>query len=206
MKHFLLSQRNLMILIIIVLFGTSCSNVPTTQYYTLVADNNIKAIISNQNRPGIVNTKDSIGIGPLVLPNSLENFSVISLENNNKLIINPYHLWAGNLKTNINQVLADNISRSLAIDSVWSFPWDNRNRPKLQVRVVFEQFMGERGKSVTLQAKWTILSDYGKKEIKTEKTVITEPLASASYLEYVQAQNTALNKLSLVIANKIKAL
>lgn len=189
----------------VILICTACSSVPTTQYYTLVADNKVNNT-DNQSRPNILDGNDSIGIGPLVIPNSLENFSVISTENNNNMVINPYHLWAGNLKANINQVLADNISRSLSVDNVWAFPWDNRNRPKLQVRIVFEQFMGERGKNVTLQSKWTLLDDYGKKEIKTEKTVITEPLQSTNYLEYVQALNKALNTLSLLIANEIKAL
>jgi len=190
---------------LIVLICAACSSVPTTQYYTLVADDKID-ITENQSRPKILKANDSIGIGPLVIPNSLENFSVISTENNNNMVINPYHLWAGNLKANINQVLADNISRSLSIDNVWAFPWDNRNRPKLQVRIVFEQFVGERGKSVTLQSKWTLLDDYGKKEIKTEKTVITESLQSTSYLEYVQALNKSLNKLSLLIAKEIEKL
>lgn len=191
--------------LIVILICAACSSVPTTQYYTLVADNKINNT-DKQSRPKILGVNDSIGIGPLVIPNSLENFSVISTENNNNMVINPYHLWAGNLKANINQVLADNISRSLSVDNVWAFPWDNRNRPKLQARIVFEQFMGERGKSVTLQSKWTLLDDYGKKEIKTEKTVITETLQSTNYLEYVQALNKALNALSLLIANEIKVL
>lgn len=190
---------------LIILTCAACSSVPTTQYYTLVADDKID-ITGSQSRPKILKANDSIGIGPLVIPNSLENFSVISTENNNNMVINPYHLWAGNLKANINQVLADNISRSLSIDNVWAFPWDNRNRPKLQVRIVLEEFMGERGKSVTLQSKWTLLDDYGKKEIKTEKTVITESLNTSDYLAYVKALNHALNQLSQSIANELNSL
>ncbi|MFT6390231.1 MAG: putative lipoprotein YmbA [Cellvibrionaceae bacterium] len=189
-------------LIVIVVVSIACSRVPTTRYYTLVSDDSIpNASDNNSDDSGF-----SIGIGPLVIPNSLENFSVISIENNNNMIINLYYLWAGNLKSNINQVVADNISRALNIDSVWAFPWDNRNRPKIQIRIVFEQFMGELGKSVTVQAKWTMLADYGKKEIKTEKTVITESLSSSDYLSYVQALNIALNKLSLIIAAKLSEL
>jgi len=189
----------------IAIISSACSNVPKTQYYTLVSDNTASdAAISHS---GLLNTTGtSIGIGPLVIPNSLENFSVISVKNNNNMVISPYHLWAGNLKANINQVLADNISRSLNIDSVWAFPWDNRNRPKIQVRIVFEHFMGELGKSVTVQTKWTILGDYGKEELKTIKTVITEALPSSDYLAYVKALNIALNKMSLIIATELSQL
>lgn len=202
MNHYF--SKTFPILFFIAMLNIACSSAPTTQYYTLVSDNTISTITS---QPSVLlKDNESIGVGPLVIPNSLENFSVISIENNNNMVINPYYLWAGNLKTNINQVLADNISRSLNLDSVWAFPWDNRNRPKIQIRIVFEYFMGELGKNVTLQTKWTILSDYGKKEIKTEKTIITENLITSDYLSYVQALNLALNKFSLIMATELSQL
>lgn len=192
---------SLFILLGMALTAISCSSVPKEQYYTLVADKAQPTLELIQSF-----NDDSIGIGPIVIPNSLENFSVVSIENNNQTIISLFHLWAGNLKTNINQVLADNISTALNMDSVWAFPWDNRNRPKFQVRVAFENFMGTRGDSVTLQAKWTLLDDYGRKEIKTGKTIITQTLASESYLDYVQALNLALNQFSLTIATELAQL
>lgn len=176
----------------------ACTSIPETRYYTLVANTDAQALINT--RPSWLNNQDSIGIGPIVIPNNLENVSVVSTEDNNRLLINPYQLWAGNLKANINQVLADNLSTLLNIDGVWAFPWDNRNRPVQQVRIVFERFVGVRGQSVTLQAKWTLLNEYGKNEKQTTKTLITKNLASDSYLDYVQALNQALDELSVLIA------
>lgn len=188
------------------LINVGCTSVPPTQYYTLVSEKYVanKPITNDADFTQTAISAKSIGIGPLVIPNSLESFSVTSVEKNNQIIISPYHLWAGNLKTNMTQVLADNISHSLQQDSVWPFPWDNRNRPKIQVRVVFERFMGELGKEIQLQAKWTILDEYGRKEIKTEKTIIMEALMTSSYLNYVTTLNDALNQLSLVIADELK--
>lgn len=175
----------------------NCGSTPTTNYYSLRADNSIENYTSQ------TKNDKGIGVGPLVIPSSLENFSVISVEKNNQIIIDSYHLWAGDLKTNISQVIADNLSTALNIDNVWAFPWDNRNRPKQQIRIVIEQFMGERGKEVMLKAKWTLLDDYGKQEVKTEKTVLKQTLKQDDYLSYVQGLNQLLNEFSQTIATAL---
>lgn len=204
MNTILSINRLAVILLPFLLLTLGCSSTPATEYYTLVADTG-----SYSNEVGsrsLFKEGDNIGIGPLVIPNSLENFSVISTENNNQMLINPYQLWAGNLKQNIGQVLSDDISSHLGIDGVWAFPWDNRNRPNIQVRIVFEHFAGELGKTVTLKAKWTLLSEYGRKEIKTGKTEITQVLANADYLHYVQGLNTLINQFSLALAKELNNL
>lgn len=180
-----------------------CSTTPSTDYFTLVADSSIAKNnqIINKNGPPL-----NIGVGPLSIPDHLDSFSILSLENGNQVLVNEYQLWAGNLKTIINQVLADNLSMQLGIDGIWAFPWDNRNRPEIQIRVVFERFIGELGKDVTLQAKWVVLSEYGKKEVITNKTTITETLSSDDYLSYVKALNNALNKFSLILAEALTSL
>ncbi len=196
---FIFKKINHIHIFITILILTGCGNTPVTHYYTLRADNSASPTKQNLS----VYKTNNIGIGPLVMPSSLENFSVISVEKNNQIIIDPYHLWSGDLKTNINQVLADNLSNILGVDGVWAFPWDNRNRPKIQVRIAIEQFMGERGGDITLQAKWTLLGDYGKEEIRTEKTRIIKTLTSDDYLSYVQGLNAALNEFSMTIANAL---
>ncbi len=186
---------------ILVLLTTSCSSVPETQYYTLVAENNVSRLTPSTNNKAV-----NIGIGPLVIPNILDNFSIISIEKNNQISLSAYHLWGGNLKDNINQVLADNISNHLGINGVWPFPWDNRNRPELQVRIVFERFIGERGKNIILQAKWTILTDNGRKELMTHKYQNNKPLQDDSYLTYVKSLNEALNDFALEISQKLNVI
>ncbi len=191
--HFFIATLGTLILLV-----TSCTSVPETQYYTLVAENNVSNIA-----PTTTNKAVNIGVGPLVIPNILDNFSIISIEKNNQISLSAYHLWGGNLKDNINQVLADNISNYLGINGVWPFPWDNRNRPELQVRIVFERFIGERGKNIILQAKWTILTDNGRKELMTHKYRNKKSLQDDSYLTYVKGLNTTLNEFSLEVSQKL---
>ncbi|MGH1487583.1 MAG: PqiC family protein [Cellvibrionaceae bacterium] len=183
--------------VILIITITSCSSTPETQYYALAADKTPLALNHSLDK------KTAIGIGPLVVPDILDNFSIISSENNNQIALNSFNLWAGNLKNNIGQVLADNISNYLDIDSVWAFPWDNRNRPLVQVRVVFERFSGQLGKNITLQAKWTMLTDYGKKEKITKKYRVIKTLDDDSYLSYVKGLNDALTDFSIELAKEV---
>jgi uncharacterized lipoprotein YmbA len=204
MKTILSTKWLTAILMTILLVTLGCSSAPVTEYYTLIADTGNDTIVVGQR--SLLKDGDNIGVGPLIIPNSLENFSVISTANNHQMLINPYQLWAGNLKKNISQVLADDISSHLGIDGVWAFPWDNRNRPKIQVRIVFEHFSGELGKMVTLKAKWTLLSEYGRKEIKTDKTEMTQILTGSNYLDYIKGLNTLLNRFSLQLAEELNSL
>jgi len=178
---------------------SACSSTPNTEYYSLLAQTKDHQNISSNN----TDQNNSIGIGPLVIPDMLNNFGIISIKNGNQLSLAIYDLWAGNLKNNITQVLADNISSQLDNERVWPFPWDNRNRPKLQVRIILERFMGELGGQVTLQAKWTLLDEYGRKELQTNKSAFSQATTSDSYADYVAALNRTLHQLSQEITLSI---
>ncbi len=175
-----------------------CTSTPSTQYYALLADTSITPPTTP-----IVSDTFALGIGPIVIPDMLDNIGIISIDKGNKVSVATYDVWAGNLKDNINQVLADNIANLLGADSVWAYPWDNRNRPKTQLRIIFERFIGEKNKSITLQAKWTLLTNYGRKELKTQKSIITLPVKGDSYSDYTHALNQALNELSKELTEEI---
>lgn len=188
----------------LVLLGVVCglaacaSSGPATRYYSLFSDSSIEPV---EHSLGNI----SIGVGPVILPDYIENPSVVSLTSGQQVRVSGYHAWAGNLKESMTRVLADDISGALKLDAVWGFPWDNRVRPDYQIRVVVEQFDGVRGGQVHLRAKWTLLNKSADKVLSVGSVSLFEASAGSGIDNYVAALNRLLNRLSLTIAEKLGA-
>ncbi len=185
-------------LLIISLACVACSSTPSTQYYSLLAPN-VDTFEVTEKLP-------AIGIGPIKLPERLDNIGIVSIQSGNQLQVGLFDVWAGDLEENITSVMADHLSQRLNHNAIWPFPWDNRHRPEWQLRIIFERFSGSLGESVTLQAKWTLLGDNGRKELITKKFITQKQTASASYNDYVSALNEALNELSDTIAKALQTI
>ncbi len=175
----------------------SCaSSGPATRFYSLFADSSIEPVEHSLG-------KISIGVGPVILPDYIENPSVVSLTSSQQVRVSGYHAWAGNLKESMTRVLADDISGALNLDAVWGFPWDNRVRPDYQIRVVIEQFDGVRGGQVNLRAKWTLLNKSADKVLSVGSVSLSEASVGRGIDNYVATLNRLLNRLSLSIVEKL---
>ena len=173
-----------------VLLITSCmSSGPATSYYSLFANKNIAQFDLDAD-------DISIGVGPIILPEYIENPSVVSLSTTQQVRISGYHAWAGGLKEAMSRVLAQDISSALGLDQVWAFPWDNRVRPNYQIRIVFEEFSGIRGSQVSLRAKWTLLNQRGDEILISNMEQISTDSTSDSVGAYVSSLNYLLGQLS----------
>lgn len=146
----------------------------------------------------------TLGLGPVFLPESMNQPGLVSYTQGQEVSVSTYHVWAGYLRENVTRVLADNLSMRLGADAVWPFPWDNRMRPSRQVRLVFEEFGGERGKNVTLQAKWSLVAENGEKVLLTQRTQLTAVPSNDSYEAYVKTLNQLLNQFSDQLAQHIQ--
>ncbi len=174
---------------------SSCASDKITYYYTLRPVETKLADVTPK-----VNGNTSIGIGPITLPEWLDQTSVISYEKDNLLSIPYYQVWAGDLEPMILNVIAANISSITGRQQVLPFPWDNRHRPHYQVRIHVEEFAGSLGENATLQLKWTLLSDQGKIEELSRAELMRVALDDQQYDTYVSALNTLLSNFSEKLA------
>ncbi len=184
---------------VLVAINGCASSGPATRFYSLFAERDVTPV---EHQLGNV----SIGIGPIVLPDYLDNPAVVSVTDSQRVRIAGYHAWAGSLKESMIRVLADNVSQSLSLDGVWGFPWDNRTRPDYQVRIVIEQFDGVRGGEVQLRAKWTVLNKKADKVLRLGAVSLSETTSSDGVDGYVTTLNRLLNGLSGSISESLNAL
>ena len=182
---------------------SACVMTPKTHFYTLHG-----LVVDNAAAPATIaiNPEHTYGIGPLFLPEALMQPGVVTHRQGQSVNLSLYNIWAGNLREAVTRVVASNMSQLTGVDAIWPFPWDNRNRPTRQIRIVFEQFSGELGGSVTLKAKWALTENNGEKTLLQERLVLTGNAAGDGYAPYVSTLNDLINQLSVDIARRVAVL
>jgi len=180
------------------LFLWSCaSSGPQTSYYSLFPSS------SDHPQTSLQDKTLSFGVGPIVLPEYMDNPAVVSLNTSQQIRVSGYHAWGGDLKASMSRVLASNLSRAWQLDNVWSFPWDSRARPHYQLRLVFEKFAGERGGNIELQAKWQLYNQKQKRVVKIGTVSLSHTLVDDSVDTYVAGLNALLNQFSIVLSKEL---
>ena len=183
-RKFLFSATILLVALI-----SACASDPPTRFYTLNASPELAVASSNKSNA-------SFGVGPIHLSGALENIGIVTSNGQHQLVVSAFNVWAEGLEKMISNVIADNLSTLSGNPRVWAYPWDSRTRPEHQLRLIIEEFGGEIGGVITLRAKWTLLSEYGKQERQTHRVRFQEQSPTSDYAGYVATMNSLLTKLS----------
>ena len=195
-----MNNTRLLIVLLIGLVLVGCvSSGPKTQYYSLISGS-----FSAQNKDTMLEVSlPSTGVGPIILPEYLDRTAIVSFTDSNQIRVSGYRAWAGDLKENISRIIASNLSQLWNVDSIVAFPWDNRDRPDRQIRIVFEEFGGILGGKVVLRVRWSIYDTQRAEVIVTDMESLEENTANDSYNAYVAALNKLVNQLSWEIAASV---
>lgn len=178
------------------LIGCS-STAPQIQRYTLAANSSASA--SEQ-----INLAGGLGVGPIELPEYWRQKEIVVLADENRLLSDPRHLWAGDPKLAISRVITANLGRQLQLNDVWAHPWDTRSKPKKQILLIIESFGGPLGGAVELIAKWRLTDEFGTKVVATERRTFTITSADNSHKAYVAALNEGIDQLSVALGNSVR--
>ncbi len=184
-------------LIALFMLAGCVSNSVPTRYYSLASIDAPDTSVSS------LPESITVGVGPLELPERLDRIGIVSVKKDNELSVSTYSIWAGDLRESMLRVLTGNLSSQLGHDRIWSFPWDNRNRPEYQLRIVIEEFSGKLGDSVSLRVKWSLLGEHGRKELITRRSSYEQSVSARAYRDYVGALNAALNEFSQDLAQQL---
>lgn len=197
-RHDLSQVKNSLLLVSLSILLSACvGKGPKTQYYGLFASSNPPVITSN------TGTHKSIGIGPVILPDYLDNPAIVTRTSTQQIRVSGYNAWAGDITNQMTRVITGNLSNTLQNDAVWGFPWDTRSRPEYQVRIVVEEFSGILGQDITMRFKWSVLNTKTQELINVKRDELTVSSADSSYNSYVKALNTALNDWSRILAKEL---
>ena len=146
-----------------------------------------------------------IGIGPIKLADYLDQSKLVTRTGDNRLVKAEFDLWAGALKDNLTNVLAENIGLLVPTERIYIYPWRLSEPMDYQVILDVVRFDGDLGKDAWLVARWSIVGGKDKELLEVGRSSIREPVSKPDYDTLVTAQSRALAKLSHEIVAAIHA-
>ena len=194
-SHF---RKVALITVVTLVFFAGCKSTSSpVVFYTLSA---------MQNQGGLANSDLAIVVGPVSIPQILNRPQIVTQTGAHKVEISEYHRWAGNLREDIERVVAENLGVLLATDRVTIFSKENGIDYTYRISLNVNRFTGKLGQNVQLSVDWTVKDAQENKVLRFNKSIIQEQVKSASFQEFVAAQSRALSTLSQEIAEAIKRL
>ena len=187
---------------ILVLVLSGCTGTPPTRFFVL-------SPITGSERMGSGMGEQcfSIGIGPVKIPEYLNQPEIVTRITQNEVSLDEFAKWAEPLENNISRALAENISSLLCLRSIVIFPWGRQTPIDYRIDVHVIQMDGMLGESASLDVAWSITDGTGQKKalLLTKRSIYKEPTGGADYGAFVSAQSRNLASLSREIAEAILA-
>jgi uncharacterized lipoprotein YmbA len=141
-----------------------------------------------------------VGLGPVEVAPYLNRNQIVTRETGSRLGLSEQHQWAEPLKDGFTRVLLVNLGVALDSNMVFALPLRKRRDLDFEIPVEILRFDGELGKEVVVGARWSVLEGESQKILKTQVTVIREPLSSPSYEDFVATLSRIMAQLGQEIA------
>ena len=178
-----------------------CGSSPDSSFYTLNAiPRAAPTPVSTE-----VHTSISVKVGPVTIPDTLDQSQIVTRSGPNSLDLNEFNRWGGDLQTDFQRILGENISILLPTDHVVLYQEIMLLPVDFQVIVNVREFEGQLGGTVTLNADWSVVRFDKEKSVIARKSVFHENTTSNEYQDYVAAQSRLLAKLSREISDEIRS-
>jgi uncharacterized lipoprotein YmbA len=182
---------------VVVMLAAACGSPPKERYYTLTAATNASAAAGSASAP-------SIAVGPVSLPEVIDQPQLVVQAGANQVAIYEFHRWASPLKSEIARVIAANLAQELGAVRVWSYAQTTLANPDYQVLIDVQRFDSALGDAAVIDALWTVRRAAGGPP-KTGRTSVREPAGGAGFDALVAAHGRALARISQDIAGAIRS-
>ena len=193
--------KSWILLFVFTLIMAGCATSQPARFYTL--NGMSKSDNASQAATG---KKETIGVGPVSIPDSLDRPQIVTLSGENEVRIAEFDRWSGSCRDEIARVMTENLSVLLPSQRVVSYAWGRRVSLNRQITVDILRLDGVLGKSVILKANWAILEENGTKTNLVRRSDISEPVNGGDYAGFIAAQSRALGVLSREIAAAVQSL
>ena len=179
-----------------------CASSPSSRFYLLSSLDTTRP----EMKPSAEERCFSIGIGPINIPDYLNQPKIVTRGGPNELTLAEFDRWAEPFKNNLTRVLAKNLSALLCTNTIAFFPWRGGVPVDYRIEMEVLRLDGSLGGNVSLEAWWRVLSGDGKRMLLSKKSNVDEAVGGQDYKSLVSAQSRALAHLSREIAEAIKTL
>jgi uncharacterized protein len=199
MKPRPLPRHSVIPLLLAAIFFWGCAS-PSPHFYTLSPT--LDQVITRGAGTG---QKTVIGLGPVKMAEYLDQSQIVTRPGDNQVKKAEFDRWAGPLRNNFMNVLAENLGSLLPTAQIELFPWRTPEPVDYQVILDVSRYDGRLGEAAWLDSRWSLVKGQEGKLVKAARSSITEPVTGPNYADLVAAQSRALGQLSREIAQAIKS-
>jgi uncharacterized lipoprotein YmbA len=177
--------------------AAGCASGPPVRFYVVTPIAG-QAPAARAQGPGVV-------VAAVRLPEYLERPQLVTRSGDNRLQLEEYHQWGGNLTKDLTRVMAENLSLLLGSDVVVAAPHTLRVRPDFRLELEVLRFERASDARVHLTAKWWLQrGGDGSLLAGATTTLASEPLQDPASAELtVAAMSGVYGELSRAIAQAI---
>ena len=174
--------------------AAGCASSPPTRFYTLSATAS----------PVATSSTLSIAVGPVSIPTMVDREEIVVSMGSNEVHLDELHRWAAPLAENLARTVAGNLVIVLGTPRVSLFPQKAAADAAYRVAIEVQRFESTPGRSVRLDATWTVRQMADGKS-RTGRTDVTEASTSAGYDALAAAHSRAAERLSRDIGEAIRS-
>ncbi len=156
-------------------FGTN--PVTPTRFYVL-NPTQYKTKLINIKDPSDTSSQKmvSLEIASLRLPQYLEKPQIVTRTSHNRLEMEEYHQWGGNLRKNMIRVIGQNMSRLFATPNISFAPFRPRIPPNFRIEVEVMRFEPDEQGQVHFSAQWRLLAGQKGTPLMTRMSDLKSPV------------------------------
>lgn len=203
MKSYRLNILKLSVLFFLIIvsgsFFTGCSAKSNpVQYYVL--SSSFEVMIKGQEVP--VEKRVLIGLGPIQIPDFLNQSYIVTRKNETQLEMSEYHRWAGLFEKNIKAVIIEDISKMVENSLIVAWPTVHNIEPDYRISIDIIRFDGDLNQSVSLLATANIIDKQNKTTLFPVN--VSVPVKGNSYDAYSIALSESLYNASQKIVSELK--
>ena len=186
--------RLILTICLIGLISAGCSRSPRVTYYTLNA---------TATADSVAQALEPVVIGPVTLPDLLDRRHFVINIDANRVDILEMHRWAAPLKSEIQRVIAENLTLLLKPTTVAVYPQNSALDAVSRVQIDIRRFEMTEGKEVNVDLLWSIRRSDGS-TAKNGTAVVRESVTGIGYEPLAAAQSRALAVVSRDLAQALR--
>lgn len=183
----------------------SLGDTQDTRFYVLTPLTDHGAAPQTAGEPAEARPRVSIGLAPVEIPRYLDRPQIVTRISANELSLAEFDQWAEPLPDSVTQVLAENLTRLLAVHDIEVQPEPRVNRSAYQVGVTLVRFERDAGEGCVLQARWTLVEGRDETARVQNAFEVRIPIEASGYDAIVGAMSRTLGALSRDIALYVRA-
>jgi uncharacterized lipoprotein YmbA len=189
------------IIILLAVWLAGCAGqTPRSNFYTLSAEATPVAGLGGNC------SNQVISIGPVSWPRYLDQPRIVTRVGANRLEESEFNRWGGSLEDGFIRTLIRNLSGLLDTELIVNYRRSEYFSPVYRVGIIVNQFDGQMGEDVILDAKWSILAEATRSLDVIKTSSIRKTTSAPDYESLVKASSLAVAQLSEEIAVQLDRL